>query len=675
VNTNAIASPAASEPARWSSHPLSHKLELALEKAKGAGDFTQLRILMDDESFSRDAIPSGAEKAKIDRALDQILNLSKSTKPTFDSVTCQALYAKYYACPETYSKASTNYHQAIESYRKHNLYKVTGYEPFEQSCRIGLALIYLHQNKIAEAEKLYEQLLGSNNSLTGEARKNRLMMDTYPMSTKTGEAVIAVKLAASYEAAGQYDKALAKYTDMLVFEGPALEAASKKTLPSSYPIIVVHHSETYPQSTQRPDFDPLVGSYPSTKQIVEPYIQFAKRHPQIVRKESLGPVEEQLQKVVNLVLPEVRFPARPSHVVKIDNLGRVQEQVQTIQSEQSITTSSDQDLKWQMREQGYLMHLHDEPEKVLGYLERDLNTRKKADPNNPALASSINLIGYQLMLAGLYADAERFMKEAIALREKQGSIGRYGLGNSLSNLGVLYLEEGKLLQARPLFEKALLLREGDPSDPYAQAKTEIEVGRLLAAGGKPLEAEKQMTKAIEALRGTYPVPGQISAKEISTMVRPGVDPTEKIVAKLRTPAAGGWFYPLALVELGSLYIDERKYDLARATLVQAQASAPPVSDLALDARVAEKLGRLETIEGNLPRAESLLTKAELSVTSNKATGMTAVDILSAVGDLKSKQRKGHEARDYYSKAAVRLAKMVAPQDPRVVRLRKLASSA
>src|SRR5262249_24524516 len=143
--------------------------------------------------------------------------------------------------------------------------------------------------------------------------------------------------------------------------------------------------------------------------------------------------------------------------------------------------------------------------------------RKKHDPSDPMIANSVNVIGYQLMLVGLYTDAEGFMKEAIAAREQMGKRGSYALGNSLSNLGTLYLEEGRFALAKPLLERAIELRKGDPSDKFAASKTQIAYGRLLGAEGKTAEAEVQLKAAVDTLSVHDPAPNKVSIKGFNPM--------------------------------------------------------------------------------------------------------------------------------------------------------------
>jgi tetratricopeptide (TPR) repeat protein len=287
-----------------------------------------------------------------------------------------------------------------------------------------------------------------------------------------------------------------------------------------------------------PDFDPLVGKYPPLREIVEPYIKFGRKNPSLVKAEALS---------------------------------RVQQQLDTLQALSRSHAAMERNFDWRVKEQGLLGTLRADPAKGLAMLKEEIAERKKADSKDPSLADSITLIGYQLVQVGLYSDAEEFIREAIALREKQGAPASHALGHCLSNLGVLYLEEGKLEQSKPLLEKALKMREGDPADEFAKAKTQIAYGRLLAAQGNLKEAEEQLKAAVGRLQQNSAVPEKLSAREFNLTRTPIPVIMELRAMKMQEHYVASFFYPLALIELGSLYRQEGKHDIARATINQAKA--------------------------------------------------------------------------------------------------------
>ncbi len=387
-----------------------------------------------------------------------------------------------------------------------------------------------------------------------------------PFADRTGQAVLASRLGSAHEAAGTNNEALKKYADMLAFETLKLNHGFRDPYSSTSPIITWHTDAPRGGALKRNEFDPLVGTYPPIEDIVGPYITFGTKHPSLVKKEDLERVKQQVQNVLAVLRAQAAM---------------------------------DTNVGWQLKEQALLGVLRSNPEKGLARLKQEIAERKILDSADPVLANSINLIGYQLMLVGLYSEAENFMTEAIALREKQGTPGRYGLGNSLSNLGVLYLEEDRLSKSRPLLTRALELRAGDPSDQFAQAKTQIALGRLLASEGNRVEAEVQLKKAADMLKVNNPVPEKISTSNFHPTREPIPVFFERRAIRAAEQHAGSMYYPLALLELGALYLDEKKYEVARAKIAQAQAELPPSLDLALDARVNEKLGRIDTATGKL----------------------------------------------------------------------------
>lgn len=85
------------------------------------------------------------------------------------------------------------------------------------------------------------------------------------------------------------------------------------------------------------------------------------------------------------------------------------------------TQASDKEGKtradWRWEEDKLIATLGTKPKESLAALNAEINKRRREDPKNPSLSFSLNVIGYQLTELGRYADAEPFLKEAIALRK------------------------------------------------------------------------------------------------------------------------------------------------------------------------------------------------------------------------------------------------------------------
>jgi tetratricopeptide (TPR) repeat protein len=631
------------------SNSVVQKLEETLAKAKGMRNPIFLFDVIEDEKFGADPATTDAGNRKIASLVDQALAFIKTLTPTYGSMQCQALIARYYARTGAIDKAIVNYREAIDSlpktWRNRSRFGLTMYNhpyssyDFETSCRTALALLFLQKGDKAQAEKQRREINWPNANFMDRERSERFKAHGPLSLTQQGSALLASRLGAAYEASGQYAKALQFYTDMLAFEAAALDPGYSDPRSSNLPIVKWHSDLPQFESDKRINYDKFIGAFPPTEDIVAPYVRFAKAHPRLVKREDAERVEQQLDTMLAL---------------------------------RRARASMDKNFDWRVEETRLIGTLRTDPEKGLALLKEEIAARKSVDLADPALASSINLIGYQLMLVGLYPQAEDFLNEAIALREEQGKPGQYALGNSVSNLGLLYLEEGKLTQSRPLLEKALLLRKGDPNDQFAQAKTQISYGRLLAAEGKRVEAKVQLEQAAEVLKGNSPVPEKFTAADFRVPFT--LSTLERRAIRAREQSAGGAFYALALIELATLYLSEGNYDGSKAIAMRAMTALSEKSDLALDARVHEKLGRVYTAKGQLDDAENELATAELAIAEHRADGMVAVDILSALGELNTKQEKIKEAREYYGRAADRLAKMLGSQNPRVVSLRKLANS-
>lgn len=622
-------------------------LESAVKTAEGTGDFTKLIMVIRPRSFGLEKSLTADNKTKIANLIDRAVLKLKTVEQTNDTRDCQAMIARYFATNSLNDKAIENYKDAIRSSEgqwKHPKAKVTmqplGGAGFERSCKTALALLYLKTGNLAAAEKLNQELNWPWAD-TPSAEKEKMFRDRMsPFVIRTGQALLATRLAEAYEKAGNKPMAAKKYADMLAYETNVLDPKHKYTA-SIYPTIIttVTTRGEMPTNFNSIDFDHLVGVFPSTESIVRPYILFAEKNPKLVAKDKVRQVKEQLHDLAATKLAKSRTKLY---------------------------------FDWEAREGSAIDGLGSNPEKSLAQFKTIVAERKKLDALDPTLPQALTKIAYHLILAGRFEEARSYIADAIRLQEKQGAAGRFGLGQSTCYLALINLEEGKLDKAKPLFEKALKLRDGDQDDIFAVAKTRVPYGKLLALSGKNDEAKLQLdlaTKAFQEKRA--PLAGLAG---VDAMQPPEVF-TEKLARHHFEDQTRGWFVALAALELSEIYIAENKLDLAKALLLQTQSTKPESNEFSLPARVNEKLARVELVLGNLESADKYLTQAELASKEGRARGLAAAYILSSLGDLRMKQERTTEARAYYQEAADKLAKTLGPHHQNVLKLRRLSTSA
>jgi tetratricopeptide (TPR) repeat protein len=456
---------------------------------------------------------------------------------------------------------------------------------------------------------------------------------------------LAAGLARSYDEGGQVDKAAEKYNDVLAFNQRFLSRGDIGNRPtggtpppyqSFSPMLV--HMTTF-RSTET--YDPIIGDYTPVDEVMASYLAFATKHGGLCKQEVLDDIKAKLGEIRN---------------------------------EKALESEQKKLLAWGRAESNSIVLLKSKPDLALEQLKTEIQQRKIENVGSPSLSDSLTMIGYQLVQAGMYAAGEPFLKDAIALREKAGAPALAVLGNSCSNLGLLYLEEGRLAEAKPLLEKALKLRALDASDPFAEAKTKIVYGRLLAAQGQPALAEAQLKEAVQTLAGNISAPPKMTADDTNLLIRNPEQYMRNRAGASVVQSHAGLYYLMALNELGAIYIVESKFDPARQALQLALKKNTPWSELSLEPQIYEKLGRLATATGKFAEAKTSLAKAQSRAADIDAPKPIYVNIYCALGDLNKRIGKKKEASAYYAKAADLLQEMLGATNVRVIAVRKLANS-
>jgi hypothetical protein len=199
--------------------------------------------------------------------------------------------------------------------------------------------------------------------------------------------------------------------------------------------------------------------------------------------------------------PDVKISPRVSKELSL--LRAIRSEPKTSVTIRGTNSAAPPDATGSSTKQTILGQIRTGPEDALVELEEYIAECKNQSCSDSSLARHLCSFGYQLMLGGLYIKSECFLKEAINIQEQLGAAEQYNLGRSMSNLGVIYLEEGRLTEAKALLEEALKLRDGAPEDRFGVAKTQIQYGRLLAAEGGYRETRRQQSLSHQRILWQY----------------------------------------------------------------------------------------------------------------------------------------------------------------------------
>lgn len=106
-------------------------------------------------------------------------------------------------------------------------------------------------------------------------------------------------------------------------------------------------------------------------------------------------------------------------------------------------------------------------------------------------------VGYYLWDRSQYTEAEPFLQNALAIREKSLGLEDPEVAQTLNLLGVIYSDTDKYTQAESLLQRALAIREKtlDPEDPKV-AESLHDLSLIYLALGKVLQAKSLMQRAV-----------------------------------------------------------------------------------------------------------------------------------------------------------------------------------
>ncbi len=127
----------------------------------------------------------------------------------------------------------------------------------------------------------------------------------------------------------------------------------------------------------------------------------------------------------------------------------------------------------------------------------------------PALASAeaallLNQAGYYLCDRGRYMEAKPLYLKALEIREQQLGVNHPQTAQSLNNLAILHQDLGEYTEAEPLFRQALAISRQvlGENHPYTAASLN-NLARLYDAQGWYTEAESLYLKALEITRQVW----------------------------------------------------------------------------------------------------------------------------------------------------------------------------
>jgi len=109
--------------------------------------------------------------------------------------------------------------------------------------------------------------------------------------------------------------------------------------------------------------------------------------------------------------------------------------------------------------------------------------------------------------------AEPLLQRALAMREKLLPAGHRDIALSLSNLGLLYLVQGRCDEAEPLLERALAILE------KAQPANDLEIGFSLHHLAALYQAQGRFASAMQLTQRAMPILGKMESPG-----DPGADP-------------------------------------------------------------------------------------------------------------------------------------------------------
>ncbi len=140
----------------------------------------------------------------------------------------------------------------------------------------------------------------------------------------------------------------------------------------------------------------------------------------------------------------------------------------------------------------------DRLDKSLGLYRRVLDAREKAlGPDDTSTLDTVNNLGVLYLVQGRLVEAEEMYRRALTGYEKTLGPDHISTLNTVNNLGVLYRVQGRLVEAKEMYRRALTGYEKTLGpDLTSTLDTVNNLGLLYAKQGKLVEAEGMYRRAL-----------------------------------------------------------------------------------------------------------------------------------------------------------------------------------
>jgi tetratricopeptide (TPR) repeat protein len=125
--------------------------------------------------------------------------------------------------------------------------------------------------------------------------------------------------------------------------------------------------------------------------------------------------------------------------------------------------------------------------------------------SHPDVGSTLSNLGLVYRDQGKYVEAEELLKRALAVREKALGASHAYVGATLNNLALVHRDQGKDAEAEGLFERALAIRE------TALGASHPDVARTLSNMAILYEARGESGSAL-----AYPICSLAAVRAIAT---------------------------------------------------------------------------------------------------------------------------------------------------------------
>ena len=251
-------------------------------------------------------------------------------------------------------------------------------------------------------------------------------------------------------------------------------------------------------------------------------------------------------------------------------------------------------------------------------------TRDGASGDSVAVARALDLLVQALVEGGKPQDPDALPSatRAVALKERVLGATDPALASSLSNLGLVFRRQGKLVDARAAYDRALAIREAALGHEHPDvARTLAALSALAAAAGDFTRARDLGSRALTIAERLHPPDGVLVAGAANNLAQALFQMGEYAESKrlveraLRAyegalgpdhPEVGRTLSNLATVvsETGDLVSARTLYE--RATRIQEQRQGPDHPDVALN---RNNLADVFFLLGDYPQAAALFERA------------------------------------------------------------------